>query len=65
MSYTLAGLPMGRYIVCGEALSNAKLYQASCFEARVERLDNNCKSNKLHTTYMDKLCTALMNDSKT
>ena len=43
LKYSLDGLPMGRYIVCGEALADAKLYQASCFEARVERLDNNCK----------------------
>ena len=44
MDHILDDLPMGRYIVCGEALHNAKLLQASCFEARVERLDNNCKN---------------------
>ena len=44
VDHTLDDLPMGRYIVCGEALDNAKLLQASCFEARVERLDNNCKN---------------------
>merc|ERR1719510_25484 len=41
LDHILDDLPMGRYIVCGEALHNAKLLQASCFEARVERLDNN------------------------
>jgi len=41
MDHMLDDLPQGRYIVCGEALHNAKLLQASCFEARVERLDNN------------------------
>ena len=46
MDHILDDLPMGRYIVCGEALHNAKLLQASCFEARVERLDNNCKNIK-------------------
>ena len=44
LDYVLDDLPMGRYIVCGEALHNAKLLQASCFEARVERLDNNCRN---------------------
>ena len=44
MDHILDDLPMGRYIVCGEALHNAKLLQASCFEARVERLDNNCEN---------------------
>merc|ERR1719483_138806 len=40
-SYTLSELPMGKYIVCGEAMVMGEVYQASCFETRVERLDNN------------------------
>ena len=40
-SYTLSELPMGKYIVCGEAMVMGEVYQASCFETRIERLDNN------------------------
>ena len=40
-SYTLSELPMGKYIVCGEAMVMREVYQASCFETRIERLDNN------------------------
>ena len=42
-SYTLSELPMGKYIVCGEAMVMGEVYQASCFETRIERLDNNSK----------------------
>ena len=41
--YTLAELPMGKYIVCGEAMTMGNVYQASCFETKIERLDNNSK----------------------
>ena len=34
---------MGKYIVCGEAMVAGTVYQASCFETRIERLDNNSK----------------------
>jgi hypothetical protein len=40
-SHDLTGLPMGKYIVCGEAMLHGEVYQASCFETRIERLDNN------------------------
>ena len=40
-SHDLTELPMGKYIVCGEAMLHGEVYQASCFETRIERLDNN------------------------
>ena len=42
-THTLRELPMGKYIVCGEAMVMGEVYQASCFETRIERLDNNSK----------------------
>ena len=39
-SHTLSELPMGKYIVCGEAMVMGEVYQASCFETRIERLDS-------------------------
>ena len=39
---------MGKYIVCGEAMVAGTVYQASCFETRIERLDNNSKLHQ-HT----------------
>jgi len=38
--HTLSELPMGKYIVCGEAMVMGDVYQANCFETRIERLDN-------------------------
>jgi len=40
-SYSLAELPMGKYIVCGEAMLHAEVYQTSCFETIIQRLDTN------------------------
>ena len=40
-SHDLTELPMGKYIVCGEAMVHGEVYQASCFETMIERLDNN------------------------
>ena len=40
-SHNLTELPMGKYIVCGEAMVHGEVNQASCFETRIERLDNN------------------------
>jgi len=40
-NYDLYELPKGKYIVCGEAMVQGVVYQASCFETRIERLDNN------------------------
>ena len=42
-SLVLSDLPMGKYIVCGEAMVKGEVYQSSCFETRIERLDNNSK----------------------
>jgi len=40
-SYSLTELPMGKYIVCGEAMLHAEVYQTSCFETIIQRLDTN------------------------
>jgi hypothetical protein len=37
----LTDLPMGKYIVCGEAQINGEVFQANCFETIITRLDNN------------------------
>ena len=39
--HRLADLPVGKYIVCGEARRNGRLIQSSCFETIIEKLDNN------------------------
>lgn len=38
-SYSLSDLPMGKYIVCGEAMLRAEVYQTSCFETVIQRLE--------------------------
>ena len=38
--HELTELPMGKYIVCGEAMTGGSVYQTSCFETRIERLDS-------------------------
>ena len=48
-TYTLSELPMGKYIVCGEAMFSGEVYQASCFETKIERLDSNCKFIEIKT----------------
>jgi len=40
-SYSLSELPMGKYIVCGEAMLQGEVYQTSCFEVIIQRLDTN------------------------
>ena len=40
-SHHINELPMGKYIVCGEAMVKGDIYQSSCFETLIERLDNN------------------------
>ena len=40
-THTLEELPMGKYIVCGEALLRGEVYQTSCFETSIRRLDTN------------------------
>ena len=48
-SLVLSDLPMGKYIVCGEAMVKGEVYQSSCFETRIERLDNNSElKSKIH-----------------
>ena len=44
-NHRLTELPMGKYIVCGEAMVLGEVYQASCFETRIERMDNNSEYN--------------------
>jgi len=39
--HRLQNLPMGKYIVCGEAHSQGYVIQANCFETVIDRLDNN------------------------
>jgi len=39
--YDIENLPMGKYIVCGEAQNNGSVTQANCFQTLVDRLDNN------------------------
>jgi len=39
-SYHLTELPKGKYIVCGEAMVHGEVYQASCCENKIERIDN-------------------------
>jgi len=39
-TYILTDLPMGKYIVCGEAMDHSgSVYQESCFETRIRRED--------------------------
>jgi len=45
-TYTLAELPRGKYIVCGEAMSkDGDIMQASCFETKISRRDDNSLQN--------------------
>jgi len=39
--HELVELPMGKYIVCGEAMLHGEVYQTSCFETIIQRLDTN------------------------
>jgi len=39
--HRLQDLPMGKYIVCGEAHKEGHVVQANCFETVIDRLDNN------------------------
>ena len=39
----LNDLPMGKYIVCGDAQINGHIFQSNCFETIIDRLDNNSK----------------------
>jgi len=39
--YELSNLPIGKYIVCGEAQSDGQSFQTNCFETVINKLDNN------------------------
>lgn len=39
MPKTLSDLPMGKYIVCGEARIESQVHQSNCFETLIERLE--------------------------
>ena len=41
MNLYFQDLPMGKYIVCGEAHKEGHVVQANCFETVIDRLDNN------------------------
>ena len=47
MTHELRDLPMGKYVVCGEAMvsigTELQKYQSSCFETIIERLDPESK----------------------
>ena len=45
MIHQLDDLPMGKYIVCGEARIGTEVYQTNCFETRIERLDSDSKQD--------------------
>ena len=49
MPKTLSDLPMGKYIVCGEARIESQVHQSNCFETLIERLepDSKLSINKL------------------
>ena len=48
----LTDLPMGKYIVCGEAHVEGEVVQSNCFETTINRLDNN---SKLASYYLDRI----------
>ena len=50
ITHTLTDLPMGKYIVCGEAHEGGSdtPYQTSCFETRIERLETDSESTQLY-----------------
>ena len=57
LTYDLLELPMGKYIVCGEAHEGGSdtPYQTSCFETRIERLETDSESlhnfkDRIHLT---------------
>ena len=40
-THTLSELPMGKYIVCAEAMLMGEVFQSSCLETHIQRLENN------------------------
>ena len=53
MPKTLSDLPMGKYIVCGEARIESQVHQSNCFETLIERLepDSKLSINKLEILF--------------
>eukprot|EP00092_Neocalanus_flemingeri_P013347 GFUD01014391.1.p1 GENE.GFUD01014391.1~~GFUD01014391.1.p1 ORF type:complete len:795 (-),score=178.71 GFUD01014391.1:57-2441(-) len=39
--HELSNLPIGKYIVCGDAQINGQVFQTNCFETVIDKLDNN------------------------
>lgn len=39
--HELSNLPVGKYIVCGDAQINGQVFQKNCFETTINKLDNN------------------------
>ena len=46
--HRLYNLPVGKYIVCGEALVNGNVFQANCVEAFIDKHANKSKNTKNH-----------------
>ena len=41
--HELSNLPVGKYIVCGDAQIDGQVFQENCFETIITKLDNNSK----------------------
>lgn len=54
--HRLQNLPMGKYIVCGEAHKEGEVIQANCFETVIDRLD----SNMLQGGVVGVICVAII-----
>lgn len=54
--HRLQNLPMGKYIVCGEAHMEGQVVQANCFETVIDRLD----SNMLQGGVVGVICVAII-----
>jgi hypothetical protein len=52
-SHDLAELPKGKYIVCGEAMVQGEVYQSSCFDTKIERLDSNSELRDEGSFYLN------------
>ena len=41
--HELSNLPVGKYIVCGDAQIHGQVFQKNCFQTTINKLDNNRK----------------------
>ena len=48
--HSLYNLPVGDYIVCGEAHSRGRVVQSNCFQTVIERLDSTSECNLAYTS---------------